>query len=165
MPFVLIFFGLLFLIAGVRGTVRDFNGQPGLYTLLKTDFWGPGSYAFWVVPIVAIGAAGYVEPLKGPSRWMLALVVIVLILAQQKKGAGGFFAMFTQALNTGITQAPTAAPTASAASPTPTAPAVATGPHTAGVPDLGITDLLNAGPQGQAYLQQLEKAWQQAPAY
>lgn len=98
MPFALIFAGLLLTVAGVRGTHTDNGGQQGLYSLLKNDFIGQGSYTYWVIAILAIGSLGYIEPLRVPSRYMLALVVIVLILAQEKAGAGGFFAKFQSGL-------------------------------------------------------------------
>lgn len=104
MPFALLFFGLLLTVAGVRGTHKDNGENPGLFTLLKGDFWGPGSYTFFVAAILTIGALGYIEPLRTPSRYMLALVLLVLVLAQEKKTGGGFFAKFKQALDAAVTQ-------------------------------------------------------------
>lgn len=99
MPFALLFFGLLLVVAGVRNTHVDNGSNEGLFTLLKNDFLGQGSFTYWVVAIVAIGSLGYVEPLKTPSRYMLALIIVVLILAQEKSSAGGFFAQLQKGLS------------------------------------------------------------------
>lgn len=83
MPFVLLVFGAVLVVAGVRGKTAD------LFTMLKSDFTGTNSFVPWVVAIGAIGAAGYVKPIKPITDAMLLLVIIVLFLSN-----GGFFQKF-----------------------------------------------------------------------
>lgn len=96
MPFFLLFFGILFLVAAVRNKTDD------LTDLLVEDFTGKGNFIYWIVSIVSIGAVGYVAKLKPFSDICLALIVLVLFLhnADPASGQGGFFAKFTEALNT-----------------------------------------------------------------
>ena len=90
MPFVLVAAGLLLVIAGARNT----QGQ--LFTLLKGDFTGNNSFFWWALSIVGIGAVGYIKDLRVVANSFLALVLIVLILANK-----GVFAKFTQSLQAG----------------------------------------------------------------
>lgn len=83
MPFVIIAIGITLLVSAVRGTQDD------LYALLKNDLWGKGSYAPWIISILAIGAVGYYRPLKPVTDAFLLLVIIVLFLSN-----GGFFDKF-----------------------------------------------------------------------
>lgn len=94
MPFIFIIVGVVLVISGVRGTSSD------LVTLVKGDFTGSDNFIYWVLAIGAIGALGYVQNLKDFSNALLALVIISLILREQKNGAGGFFASFTSAVKT-----------------------------------------------------------------
>lgn len=108
MPFVLIFIGLLLTVAGVRNTQSDYNGQPGLFTLLKGDFSGNNSFSNWVVGVVAVGSLGYVKELQKFSNYFLALIFLVLLLAEENaNGGGGFFGQFNKAIKRGLTQTPT----------------------------------------------------------
>jgi hypothetical protein len=92
MPFAFAIIGLVFTIAGVRGTSGD------LLTLLKNDFTGDSNFIYWVLSIAVIGSLGYVDALRPLSRAFLVLVIIVLILAEDKKTAGGFFATFQDSI-------------------------------------------------------------------
>lgn len=152
MPFALIFIGLLFTIAGVRNTQSDFEGNPGLYTLLREDFGGKDSFAFWVVAVVAVGSIGYVTRLKSFSNWLLALIFIAMLLAEENKnGSGGFFAKFTSALNMGVENQPQEdydnyGNEKKSSSSLPF-----------NLPDLGISELLKE-PGGADYLKALQAA-------
>jgi hypothetical protein len=83
MPFLLIIAGTVFLVSGVRGTSTD------LLTLLKGDFTGKNNFLYWMFAILVLGALGYSQTLRPLSRAFMALVVIVLFLAN-----GGFFKKF-----------------------------------------------------------------------
>ena len=83
MPFILVLFGILFVVAGVRGTWRDF------LNLLKGDFVGANNFLFWLVAIVAIGSLGYIPRVRPISDALLVLVILVIFLAHK-----GFFGQF-----------------------------------------------------------------------
>lgn len=92
MPFALLIFGALLLVAGVRGTASQ------LYGLLKGDFvegFASTSFVAWVVAILAIGSVGYVKKLQPISDAFLLLLVVVLALVKGKgffDPVNGFFA-------------------------------------------------------------------------
>jgi hypothetical protein len=95
MPFCLLFFGTLFLVAGVRDKAKELNG------LLVDDFTGEGNFLYWLVAIVIIGSVGYIPRMKKLSDAFLALVVLVMFLhnGNPSGSGGGFFQQFTSALN------------------------------------------------------------------
>lgn len=99
MPFILILFGILLVVVGIRNT----QGQLG--SLLVSDFTGTPNFWYWVAAIFIIGALGYVDELKTPSRAMLALVLITLILSNR-----GFFANFVSQLQAGSATPPPPGP-------------------------------------------------------
>jgi hypothetical protein len=90
MPFVFIFVGIAFLVSGVRGT------SSSLLSLLEGDLTGTNAFGYWLLSIFVVGAIGYIPEFKGISRAFLVLVLVVLILNEDKQGAagGGFFASF-----------------------------------------------------------------------
>jgi hypothetical protein len=92
MPFAFIIVGLVMVTSGALGT----SGQ--LTKLLKGDLTGQSSFVYWIVSILLIGALGYVDDFKALSRSFLALIIIVLLISEDNKGSGGFFAEFQQAL-------------------------------------------------------------------
>jgi len=93
MPFAFIFTGLVLAICGVRGTGDQ------LLELLKGDLTGKNNFFYWILAIILIGSLGYVDSLKNFSRVFLGLVLVVLILADNKEDAtGGFFSEFTSAV-------------------------------------------------------------------
>lgn len=98
MAFVLTLFGLLLIVTGARGTVTQFGAQ------VAQDV--TGGFVYYVAAIAGIGALGYVDALRTISRLFMALILIVLVLANR-----GFFAQFSAALKTGAIapQAPAAA--------------------------------------------------------
>ena len=87
MPVFLIIVGLYFLTAGVRGEEMQLAG------LLHGDLTGQHSFIPWVVAILIVGAVGYVDELRPVSDGFMALLVVVLLLANK-----GFFAQFFSAL-------------------------------------------------------------------
>lgn len=95
MPYVLIAFGALLTIAGARGT------EGALFTLLKGDFTGKGSFVWWSLSILLIGSLGYIKETKTLANSILALVLIVLILSNR-----GVFAQFISATRSGTVSPP-----------------------------------------------------------
>lgn len=111
MPFALIIAGVVLTVAGVRNT------EQSLFALLKGDFTGTNSFLYWTLAILLIGALGYVPTTRTLANTFLALVLIVLVIANK-----GVFDQFTSAIKTPIPPAPVngtapAAPTAATAAP------------------------------------------------
>lgn len=90
MPFVIIFIGLMLLVAAYNGNLGTLTG------LIKGDIAGDGKRAgfiYWIVAVLVIGAVGYIKPLRPLSHALLVLVLLVLFLANR-----GFFAQFQSAI-------------------------------------------------------------------
>ena len=94
MPLALFLFGVLFLVAAVRGKQAD------LYAVLKDDFTGPNNFFYWAGSLWVIAAVGYIKELRTLSNAFLGLVILVLMLSHR-----GFFQQFMSQL--GSTQAAT----------------------------------------------------------
>jgi hypothetical protein len=93
MPFVFIIVGAVLVTSGVRGTSQD------LLNLLKGDLTGQNNFIYWVLAILLIGSLGYVDELRGFSRALLALIIIVLVVHEQNQGgSGGLFTEFQNAV-------------------------------------------------------------------
>jgi hypothetical protein len=88
--FVLVTVGLLMVITGFKGTYAAFGSQ------VASDFTGSQPFTWWVLAIGGIGAVGYIDSLRTFSRLFMALILIVMILAN-----GGFFAKLTAAIKQG----------------------------------------------------------------
>lgn len=84
MPFLIVIVGLILIVSAIRGTTGD------LATDLATDV--SGGFLKWLAAVIAIGALGYVPGLKEPSRYLLALVALVILLTTGK----GFLSQFVQ---------------------------------------------------------------------
>ena len=97
MPFALVTIGLLMIVTGARGTHRCFALE------LQSDFTGPPNQNFiwWVAAIGGIGAIGYIPALRPVAKWLIALVLIVMVLAQHRNTTGGFFGQLVDALKRG----------------------------------------------------------------
>lgn len=96
MPFVLILIGVLMIVTAANNTHVQMAGQ------IKSDF--NSGFLKWVLAIVIVGAAGYIEDLRGLSRAFMVLIIISIVLSKK-----GFIANFAQAINLGpapITPAP-----------------------------------------------------------
>lgn len=74
MPLALVFIGGALLVSAIRGT------QGTLFSLLSQDIKG---YLKWAAAIVAVGLLGYIPDFEGPARALLALVLIVIVLANK----------------------------------------------------------------------------------
>jgi hypothetical protein len=109
---------VLLIVAAIR------NSQKALFTALGQDV--PG-FIVWAAAIVAVGAVGYIPGLKGASRGLLALVLLVIILrnysavvagfqASAQAGAGGSGSTAQVGGGTASSAAPSAATVASVSS-------------------------------------------------
>jgi type IV secretory pathway VirB2 component (pilin) len=103
MPFVFAIIGAVLLIAGIRGgsaAANEAHPSETLVSLVHDDLIGPQNFIYWIVSILLIGALGYIDGVKNFSRALMVLVLIVLVLAEEKKsGHGGFFTEFRQGIN------------------------------------------------------------------
>jgi hypothetical protein len=77
----------------LTSAVKNTQGQ--LITLIKGDFTGKNNFIYWMAAMLVLGGLGYIPAIKTPSRYLMALVLIVLVL----KNKGGVFAQFVSALN------------------------------------------------------------------
>jgi hypothetical protein len=116
MPFVVLIVGAILIIAAFNNTYSKLAAE------LETDV--PGFFK-WAAAIAAIVALGYVPGLRVPTRWLLALVMLVLLLKNYSQIYAGFTS-FAQS-----NPAPTGA-----AVPTPTAGFIAN-PATTSPPTVG----------------------------
>lgn len=85
MPLVLLFIGIVLLVAAIRGK----DQVDKLVGILKDDFASSNSFLVWGIAFFIIGAVGYYQPLRPLSRSFMLLVVIVLFLSNE-----GFFNKF-----------------------------------------------------------------------
>jgi len=118
MPIALILIGALLIIVAFQNTMGQLASQ------LMGDV--PGFFV-WAMAIAAILALGYVPGMRTPSRWLLGLVALVIVLTNYKKILGGFQAFTGSGGSTvGSTAAdPATAFPSSPAGPLPSAAAVA----------------------------------------
>lgn len=85
MPFVLLIFGIAFVMAGYHGNASQ------LFNKIGSEFVGTPSFGRWALAILVIGSLGFIRPLKPISNAFLILVLIVLFLSNR-----GFFASFNR---------------------------------------------------------------------
>jgi hypothetical protein len=90
MPILFGLFGIVLIVAGVRGAIT--NGNPSLVSLVKDDFTGNDPFWKWMLAILLIGAIGYIPDMRPISRGFMALVIVVFVLDNQ--------GVFTQLTNT-----------------------------------------------------------------
>jgi hypothetical protein len=81
MPVVLLIVGAVLIVAAFN------NAQGNLATALETDV--PG-FAHWFLAIAVVGGLGYVPGMRSPSRWLLGLVMLVLVLRNYTNIFAGF---------------------------------------------------------------------------
>lgn len=105
MPFILLLIAALFLVSAFQNTQAD------LATALEQD--GPG-YLKWAAALGAIGALGWVPGMQKPSRYLLALVLLVIFLRNYSNILQGF-------------QAAAGGATPTASQPTPAADYITSG--------------------------------------
>lgn len=105
MPYALILFGAILLVAGVRNTY----GQ--LWTLVKGDFTGENSFLPWIAAVAVVGGLGYIPRLRPLSIAFMTLLLLVLVISNN-----GVFNQLQQFIKSGgSAQSPTPVTTGSAA--------------------------------------------------
>src|ERR1700744_3045512 len=97
MAFPLIFVGLILLVTAVRGTHSQ------LFTVVKSDFTGNGNFLWWILVVLAVGAIGYIKPLRALSWGFLTILILVLLLSKgnPQLPGGGFFQQLLSGINSG----------------------------------------------------------------
>lgn len=108
MPLGFLIIGAILAVSALRNTQRD------LGALVAGDFTGSGNFGYWIAALAIVGGLGYIPTFQGPSRALLGLMVIVLLLSNR-----GFFAQLNASLSAG-------APASSAITAEPKAPAAPT---------------------------------------
>ena len=81
MELIALAIGLVLIVAAVR------NSQGALFTALEADV---PKFVVWAGAIIAVGAIGAVPGLKPVSRWLLALVIVVIIVNNYQRLTKGF---------------------------------------------------------------------------
>lgn len=81
MSLIALFIGIILIVSAVR------NSQGALFAALEADV---PKFVVWAAAILAVGAIGAVPGLKPVSRWLLALVIIVIIVNNYKQLVTGF---------------------------------------------------------------------------
>lgn len=94
MPIALLVLGGLLLTSAIKGTEHELGAA------VVKDFTGSGSFLIWIAAIGIIGGIGYIPYMEKPSRYMLALILVVMCFSDQ-----GFFSQFTAAISNPIPQA------------------------------------------------------------
>lgn len=114
MPVALLVIGVLMIVVAFQNTMGQFARE------LEADI--PG-YFVWLVAIVVLLGLGYVPQLRTPSRWLLGLVALIVLLTNYKQIVAGFTTFAgSGGSSSGSTAAdPTAAYASSPAAPLPTA--------------------------------------------
>jgi hypothetical protein len=104
MPFVLLLVAMLLIVPAVRGTVKQLGAA------LSQDV---PAFGTWFMAMVAVGLLGVVPGLRGPSRMLVVLVLLVLFLTRYQAVVAGFKGALKTA---SISPAPATPATAYAAS-------------------------------------------------
>lgn len=74
MIFGLIIIGLLLIASSLKNTVNELGAQ------LQGDMLGQGGFVTWICAIIGLGAIGYIPEMRTTSRYLLALLIVVLVL-------------------------------------------------------------------------------------
>jgi hypothetical protein len=81
MPFILLLIGAVIAIAAFNNTQGDLAAE------LETDV---PPFLKWALAIVGVGALGWIPGFQLISRWLLALVLVVLVLTNYRQILSGF---------------------------------------------------------------------------
>lgn len=81
MPLILLLIAAIFIVSAFNNTQAD------LATALEQD--GPG-YLKWAAALAAVGALGWIPGMRTPSRYLLALVLLVIFLRNYQNILAGF---------------------------------------------------------------------------
>lgn len=91
----LIIIGLLLIASALKNTVNELGAQ------LQIDLLGQSGFLTWIAAIGGVGALGYVPALRTTSRYLLALIIVVLVVRN-----GGIWANLQTALQTASAEGP-----------------------------------------------------------
>lgn len=97
MPFLLLLIGAIIAIAAFN------NAQGTLATELEQDV---PAFLKWGLAVTAVGAVGWIPGMQTISRWLLALVMVVLFLTNYQQIFAGFQS-FAQNFGAGAAGTPT----------------------------------------------------------
>jgi hypothetical protein len=89
MIFGLLVLGTLLIASGLKGTEHKLGQQ------IANDMLGTDGFIGWIAAFGAIGALGYIPKLEQPSRYLIALLVVVIVLRN-----GGVFQQAMTAIQT-----------------------------------------------------------------
>lgn len=92
MPFVLFIMGLVLIVTAFQNTYKQFGA------LVAGDFTGKNNFIYWFLAIAVVGAIGYIKPLEPFSRGFMVLIVLSIVLSNQKNF--DFIGKFQSALGT-----------------------------------------------------------------
>lgn len=95
MILALLLAGFVLVASGLKGTNHELGQQ------LQQDVLGPGGFILWAAAIIGIGMIGFVPYLRQPSRYLLALLLVVVVLSNR-----GVFAQAQQALQGALSAGP-----------------------------------------------------------
>lgn len=140
MPFALVLIGLVLIVTSAQDSYVQMGSQ------IKKDFTGTGSFMWWLVAIMMVGAIGYVQKLKPLSIALMTLVLIVLLLKN-----GNFFAQLTSALQKAPVKPAVGAEGATPSIPSQVATAVTGSAATLGGTSTGLATALQSGNLGDAF--------------
>lgn len=91
----LLIFGALLVDTGLKGTQHELGNR------LANDLLGTDGFIVWIAAFAIIGGIGYIPTLEKPSRYLIALLLVVIFLRN-----GGVVGQFQQALTTAVQKGP-----------------------------------------------------------
>lgn len=134
MPVLLLLFGAIIAVAAFN------NAQGTLASELEQDF---PPFIKWLLAVGAIGGLGFIPGMQTISRWLLALVLLVVFL----KNYAAIYTGFENLIGAGgATQTAASATPATAYATNPTNPQITTAELT-GTGTIGATGTASAGTQ------------------
>lgn len=97
MPYALLIIGMMLIVTGIKNTHVMFGNE------LKDDLTGTNNFVMWFLALFIVGAAGYVKKLETPSRMFMGLILVSIILTNQRQG---LFEKFKAAIRSGPEKMP-----------------------------------------------------------
>jgi hypothetical protein len=114
MAFVILLVGVILVVVAINNTHGQFAST------LESDL--PGFFK-WAIAIAAVLGLGFIPGFQKPSRWLLALVLVVIVLKNYSTMFAGLTSFAGQGATTTDTGTPAATPTAAfSANPATTTP-------------------------------------------
>lgn len=80
MIILFLFLGIMFVVSGLKGTETELAKQ------LEGDLVGANGksgFIVWLIALIVVGSLGYIPYLQKPSRYLMALIVVVIFLANK----------------------------------------------------------------------------------